>query len=129
MVLAAPLLLALASCLEGENSIVYRNPVDLSKGFLPDTVDLNSTTQIALMASAPNSCWHSLNFVIEVESDTAYYIWAMGVFENHGESCVDEIVTKDTVINFTPTIEKSYVFKFLESNDKIKVDTIVVRPI
>jgi len=117
---------SLVSCLENDSSIVSTSTIDLYAGILPDTVTIYSTVPISLRATAPNSCWHSIQFRKETIRDTLTNFWAIGTFENHGEVCSEVLVTKDTVINFVPTITKSYVFQFLENYNKVRVDTIVV---
>lgn len=117
----------LGSCLENENSIRFTDYVDLSASALPDTVDVNTAIPVTLVATADNSCWHSIEFLHGVTKDTIVSYAAVGTFENHGEVCADVIVTKDTLMHFVPTMQKKYIFQFLVTADSIRVDTVVVR--
>lgn len=120
------LTLMLGSCLKNENVIIYTDNIAISAGLLPDTVVVNSTFQLAMRTSVPTSCWHSITFKNKVFGDTLFAYWATARYENHGEVCSDVIQTKDTVINFTPTLLKKYVFQFLEET-KVRIDTVVVK--
>ncbi len=127
LVLAASLLLILASCLKNENSIIFSDYVELSASALPDTVQVNSAIPITLVATAENACWHSLGFLQGIVSDTIVTYAAYGTFENHGEVCEDVIVTKDTLTHFVPTKVKNYIFRFVVAADSVRIDTVVVK--
>ena len=127
LVLAASLLLILASCLKNENSIIFSDYVELSASALPDTVQVNSAIPITLVATAENACWHSLGFLQGIVSDTIVTYAAYGTFENHGEVCEDVIVTKDTLTHFVPTKVKNYIFPFVVAADSVRIDTVVVK--
>lgn len=117
----------LESCLENENSIVSTSIIDLNTGRLPDTVYVNTIIPVSLRASVPNSCWHSITFYSEVAKDTIIGFMAKATFENHGEVCNEVITSKDTVINIPITVPRPHIFQFIESFNKVRTDTVIVR--
>lgn len=122
------LALAVSSCLDNENEIIYTDYIMVTAGVLPDTVEVNTPITISLRGTAPNSCWHSIRFAQGVKEDTLCTYAAIATFENHGENCAEVVVTKDTVVTFTPTLTKSYVFQFVKSYTEVTKDTVVVVP-
>lgn len=117
---------ALPSCLDNEDEIIFSDYITLTSGELPSTVDVNTPISIDLTATAPNSCWHSIRFKHGVESDTICIYAAVAIFENHGKTCDEVPVTKDTTVTFTPTLAKSYIFKFMKSYSEVVIDTVEV---
>ncbi|BDX38589.1 hypothetical protein CYCD_19440 [Tenuifilaceae bacterium CYCD] len=130
LVLAALFItVALNSCLDNETEVIYSDYVTVTViGALPDTVEVNTPIIISLRGTAPNSCWHSIHFAKGVKEDTLCTYAAIATFENHGENCAEVEVTKDTVVTFTPTLAKSYVFQFVKSYTEVTKDTVVVIP-
>ncbi len=120
---------ALNSCLDNENEVIYTDYITVTTvGALPDTVEVNTPITISLRGTAPNSCWHSIRFAQGVKEDTLCTYAAIATFENHGENCAEVVVTKDTVVTFTPKLAKSYVFQFVKSYTEVTKDTVVVIP-
>lgn len=119
---------AFSSCIDNETDIVYTDYISVSAGVLPDTVEVNTPITISLRGTAPNSCWSSIRFAQGVKEDTLCTYAAIATFENHGENCAEVVVTKDTVVTFTPTLTKSYVFQFVKSYTEVTKDTVVVIP-
>ncbi|MDI3527019.1 MAG: hypothetical protein PWR03_1202 [Tenuifilum sp.] len=119
----------LTGCLEGDNYIRYRDYIPMEASLLPDTMILNETYNISILATAPNSCWHSLEVFVNTESDTAYFFSASATFENHGEVCNPEVVTLDTIIQFTPTVNKTHLLHFYNPSDlnPIRIDTVYIK--
>lgn len=127
LVLAAPLLLTLTSCLKTDNSIVFSDLVTLSVGALPDTVEINTQISLPFRATAPNGCWRDIKFVHEVQNDSMLLYAATATYENHGEECADVVLTKDSVFKFTPTKLKPLVVYVYSVNEAVKKDTIFVK--
>jgi hypothetical protein len=113
--------------LKNENSIIYSDLVTLSVGALPDTVTIYSEIILPFRATAPNGCWRDIKFVHEVQNDSMLLYAATATFENHGEECVDEIQTKDSVFKFTPTKLKPLVVYVYSVNEAVTKDTIFVK--
>lgn len=126
LMLTVPLAFMLGSCLDNDNSVRYTDYITIDAGVLPDTSVVNATVHVPIRATAPNTCWHSIRFIHEVDSDTLYQYAALATFENHGETCEDVLVTKDSTFNFIPTELGSYVFAFYSVNEETVTDTIVV---
>ncbi|QKG80475.1 hypothetical protein [Tenuifilum thalassicum] len=119
----------LTSCLEGDNYIRYRDYIPMEASLLPDTMLLNETYNISIIATAPNGCWHSLDVFVNTEADTAYYFSASATFENHGEVCTQQTVTLDTIIPFTPKVNKTHLLYFYNPSDlnPIRIDTVYIK--
>ncbi|MGE0078870.1 MAG: hypothetical protein AB7S48_13505 [Bacteroidales bacterium] len=117
---------SLTSCIDdNDTSIVFTDYIVVEAANLPDTVTVNTPLEISLHAYAPNQCWSNIRFASGVRSDTICTYAAVATFENHGETCADGLVTKDTVYTFTPTLEKKYIFQFAEYTTLVR-DTVVV---
>lgn len=132
LVLVVPFLLALNSCLENENSIIYSDGISLSVGTLIDTAVINTQISLPLRATAPNACWRDIKFIHEVQNDSILKYAALATFENHGETCADVIQIKDSVFKYTPTSLKPLVIFIYSVNEitglvEVKNDTIIVK--
>lgn len=126
ILVAVSLVLIMGSCLENETKIRFTDYISVSAGLIEDTVVINTPVKISLRASAPSTCWHSLTFNESVKNDTALTYWAYATYEDNGSGCNPEMVEKDTVVTFTPTLLKSYVINLYSKGLLSHSDTIVI---
>jgi len=120
--------ITMSSCLVNDNEVMYTDYITLTAGTLPDTVVVNTPVEISLRATTPSTCWQNIRFFQNIHEDTlcTYYAWA--TYVNHGEECYEVPIFEDTVVTFTPTLAKSYVFQFVKSYTEVTKDTVVVIP-
>lgn len=116
-------------CIEGDNYIRYSDYITLEAGPLPDTMVLNQSYNIILRASAPNTCWSNLQISVKSDDDSLYAFSALGTFENHGEECLQQLITLDSVYVFTPKVLKTHVLMFLNpsGDPQVRVDTVYIK--
>ena len=100
------------SCDTGENSVISTGYIRLSAAQMPDTVYIDSVTNVAqmnlcLQCSAENLCWSNLQFIDSQLNDSTYAFAAIGVYENHGQTCAEAIISADTTLVRTYTASAS----------------------
>lgn len=102
--------------------------VGISSDTLPDTSYAYMPIEVNIEATLVNSCWHSLNFLKEEESDSSYSFAASATFENNGEWCDTTLRTFDTTYTIVPLSAKKHIFYFFSYDSLMRTDTVVVLP-
>lgn len=110
---------------EGENYIKREDIVPITNFSMPDSAAVNDTVELNATASVGNGCWKNLRFTFEERSDTTNVLRAFGTFESYG-SCPDVIVSKDTIINFSPENTGPHYFYVIRNSYQYSLDTLMV---
>ncbi len=126
---------AMASCaLENDNYSQYTVALNLTGWNLPDTVKVSTPFNLTLSSKTESSCVSNLVFIVaSVESEDNihsvdnYNVYAQAIYENHGETCSNLIVYKDTTISLTLSKAGKYYYNFLKDNILNK-DSILIIP-
>ncbi len=120
------ILLVFVACSEGDDYYVRRTDrVNIVEFTTPDTTLVTDTIDLYAKAQMDNGCWRDLFFVFNELSDSAAYLSAYGTFESYG-SCPDIKVTKDTLIEFSPSREGIYIFYIARNYYQLIQDTLIV---
>jgi hypothetical protein len=124
----------IASCELGNDQYSqYSVALNLTAWDLPDTVNVSTPFNIILRSKTESSCLSNLRFVVskngydEIHSMPKYYVYAQATYENHGETCYEQVAYKDSTMSFTLSEAGKYYFYFAK-NDIYNKDSIVVNP-
>jgi len=126
---------AMASCdIEGDNYTQCTVALNLTAWNLPDTVKVSTPFNLTLSSKTETSCLSNLVFIVasagsgdDIHSVDNYNVYAQAIYENHGETCSDLIVYKDTTISITLSKSGKYYYNFLQNNILNK-DSILIIP-
>ncbi|TFH46504.1 MAG: hypothetical protein E4G92_06345 [Bacteroidia bacterium] len=125
-VVSSVILMTLVSCKMDAPYLAYSNvAVDITEKFIPESGIINQPVTITAVCSAPNGCWKQLRFVFTEKDNLKYDFYAVGSYESYG-ICPEVMVTKDTLITFTPDVAGKYVITTRMTPEIIDRDTIVV---
>jgi len=125
----------MAGCdMGGDNYSQYAVALNLTGWNLPDTVKVSMPFNLTLSSKTESSCVSNLVFIVaSVESEdnihsvANYNVYAQAIYENHGETCSNLIVYKDTTISLTLSKAGKYYYNFLKDNILNK-DSILIIP-
>jgi hypothetical protein len=127
--LIAAIMILAGSCFKLGDSQYYSKitaNVNITGIYLPDTVNVNDTASIFLVAKAYSTCWSDLRFELSKINDFEYNVQALGTYESYG-SCAETTVSGDSTIAFKPTKTGLYKFYFYKSSEDTETDTLIVR--
>jgi hypothetical protein len=95
---------------------------------IQDSIRVNDSTEIHVKMRAPELCWEDLFAVLKQRSQFEYELRSFGKPTCCSDYCVcpPERLIMDTILFFRPTIQGTYRFTVLVSDDAVKIDSIVV---
>ena len=125
----------MASCdISGDNYTQCTVSLNLTAWNLPDTVKVSTPFDLSLSSKTESSCIRDLDFIVsraseydDVHFNDNYKVYAKAIYENHGETCSELIVYKDTTIKVTLSHSGKYYFYFFK-DDIFNKDSILIIP-
>jgi hypothetical protein len=116
----------LASCSDDDSPVKeIKATVPITLLDVDDTGSAGEEIELHVRAVASNGCYRDLEILLRETDETHYILTASGTLAI-GNVCPENLVTRDTVVRFTPRQGGSYYFSANKPGLPILRDTLVV---
>lgn len=134
LALVALVVISFASCLKTESqpeSAEIYVPMNFVSVQTPDTAAVGDTVLAYVTVSGANTCYKFAGFNGSSTGSEQYDIRAVGTGPNPNygtpnPNCLNITITKDTFLTILPKIKGRLIFRYLNSDQLFRADTVVV---
>lgn len=126
LLLFLPIVAILTACSDDDSSRKMKVAVPITLLDVDNMGTLGEELSMRVKAIAPSGCYSDLEIVLEEINERHYFLTASGTFSSKNNICPYNIVSRDTIISFTPQVTGLYYFSANKPDLTILRDTLIV---